>query len=87
MPSISLLRPECEAPLPRDIVPVGLAFDSAGNLFVTDWDAPLGDFKVYKFTPGGARTTFASGLNGPVSLAFDTAGNLFVGDEDEFEMA
>ena len=51
---------------------------------MTDWDAPIGDLKVYKFTPGGARTTFASRLNGPVSLAFDSAGNIFVGDEDQF---
>jgi Strictosidine synthase-like, N-terminal len=37
--------------------PEGLAFDVAGNLYVTSF---LGH--IYKFTPGGARTTFASGL-------------------------
>jgi len=56
--------------------PNGLAFDSAGNLFV----AESGTGSILKFTPGAVRTTFASGLSGPVGLAFDRAGNLFVTD-------
>ena len=36
---------------------------------------------IYKFTPTGVRTTFASGLNSPLALAFDSQGNLFVADE------
>ena len=39
-------------------VPYGLAFDSAGNLFVAD----VGSGNIYEFTPGGVRSTFASGL-------------------------
>ena len=39
-----------------------------------------GSGAVYKFTPMGARTTFASGLFDPSALAFDSAGNLFVVD-------
>src|SRR5437588_10214695 len=35
--------------------PEGLAFDSAGNLFVASGGS------IYKFTPGGTRSTFASG--------------------------
>ena len=35
---------------------------------------------VYKFTPTGVRTTFASGLFYPFALAFDSRGNLFVAD-------
>ncbi len=35
---------------------------------------------IYKFTPTGVRTTFASGLSEPAGLAFDRAGNLFVAD-------
>src|SRR5262249_39853061 len=54
--------------------PEVLAFDVAGNLYVTSF---LGH--IYKFTPGGTRTTFASGLN-PGGLAFDSAGNLYVAD-------
>jgi len=54
--------------------PEGLAFDSAGNLFMA------AEGNIYKFTPGGARTTFASGvsLSYLYGLAFDSAGNLFV---------
>jgi DNA-binding beta-propeller fold protein YncE len=49
--------------------PNGLAFNSAGNLFVTD----TGGGNVYEFTPGGARSTFASGLPYPIALAFNSA--------------
>jgi DNA-binding beta-propeller fold protein YncE len=54
--------------------PVGLAFDSAGNLFV----ANAGTNSILKFTPEGVRTTFASDLADPAGLAFDSTGNLFV---------
>ena len=33
---------------------------------------------IYKFTPAGGRTTFASGLTNPEAVAVDNAGNLFV---------
>ena len=54
--------------------PAGLAFDSAGNLFVGDGDA------IYKFTRQGVRTTFALGLSSPYPIGCDSAGNLFVAD-------
>jgi sugar lactone lactonase YvrE len=71
---------------PRD-----LAFDSAGNLFVADYEivdydpgAPLlGNSAVYKITPSGAQTIFASGLSHHSYLAVDKAGNLFVADYDQ----
>src|SRR5437879_11122344 len=50
--------------------PQGLAFDTAGNLFV----AADGSY-IYKFNPLGVQSTFASGLSSPQSLAFDSAGN------------
>jgi hypothetical protein len=53
--------------------PDGLAFDSAGNLFVSSSDFNT----IRKFTPGGAGSLFASGLSGPIGLAFDSAGNLY----------
>ena len=59
---------------------VGLAFDSAGNLF----EADSGSGNIYEFTPGGARSTFASGAGHPFglgALAFDSTGNLFLADE------
>ena len=55
--------------------PQGLAFNSAGNLFVASFGNPG---NIIEITPGGARSTFASGLPGPIALAFNSAGNLFV---------
>jgi len=49
-----------------------LAFDSAGNLFVANGTI------IDEFTPGGARSTFATGMGNPTSLAFDSTGNLYV---------
>src|SRR5438105_15091143 len=51
-----------------------LAFDKAGDLFVTAGD------NIYKFTPSGARTTFASGPAG--TLAGDSAGNMLLSTAD-----
>jgi sugar lactone lactonase YvrE len=51
----------------------GLAFDSAGNLFVSD----SGSGNIYEYTPDGTRSTFAS-VSAPNAMAFDSAGNLFV---------
>jgi len=55
-----------------------LAFDSAGNLFVSTVtsDATMGS--ILEFTPGGTESTFATGLRSPRGVAFDSAGNLFV---------
>jgi DNA-binding beta-propeller fold protein YncE len=60
----------------------GLAFDSAGNLFVAD----SADLTIFKFTPAGVQSVFAapasfSSGQGPVGLAFDKSGNLFVSTE------
>jgi sugar lactone lactonase YvrE len=69
------------------VQPTALAFDTAGNLYLSDCAGnnsqigydPMG--YVYKFTPGGVRSTFAANpLEFPVGLAFDSAGNLYVGD-------
>jgi chitobiase/beta-hexosaminidase-like protein len=63
--------------------PFDLAFDSAGNLFVTDWGGSGGH--ISKFTPDGTRSTFAQG-GFPEGLAFDNAGNLFVVFSDTEEI-
>ena len=57
--------------------PWGLAFNSAGDLFV----ANVGTESIIKITPSGAQSTFASGLglNESSGLAFNSAGDLFVG--------
>ena len=46
----------------------------------TLYEADAGSNRIYQFTPGGVKTTFASGLSGPYGLAFDSAGNLFEAD-------
>jgi hypothetical protein len=52
----------------------GLAFDTAGNLYVAYGN------EILKFTPlaGGGQSVFASGFDGAFGLAFNAAGNLFV---------
>src|SRR5579863_8309813 len=47
------------------INPVGLAFDSAGNLYVSSFSTPLGsNGMIVRFTPGGGSSVFANtGLN------------------------
>jgi sugar lactone lactonase YvrE len=54
--------------------PRGLAFDSAGNLYI----ANAGNGTVSKVTRTGVVSTFASNLGSPVGLAFDTDGTLYV---------
>ena len=53
-----------------------MAFDSTGNLFVTDSSSG----NIYEYTLGGVRSTFASGLANPAGLAFNSAGDLFEAD-------
>ena len=55
--------------------------DSGSNLFVADVvaDDPVISV-IYKFSPDGVRSTFATLSGLPTDLAFDAAGNLFVSD-------
>lgn len=53
-----------------------LIFDSQGNLFCADYSGDA----VFKRTPNGTLSEFASGFNTPNGLAFDSNGNLFVCD-------
>jgi hypothetical protein len=52
---------------------LGLAFDGAGNLFVSQ------SIAIVKIAPNGAQTTFVSQLQGAWPMAFDRSGNLYVG--------
>ena len=58
--------------------PLGLAFDRAGKLFVTETD------RIYSFTPDASAppiaTVFASGVPGTNGVAFDVDGNLWTSD-------
>ena len=59
----------------------GLAFDSAGDLFASDYGTgAYGTGQIYEFTNGVASEegTIASGLAGVGGLAIDNAGDLFV---------
>jgi sugar lactone lactonase YvrE len=53
---------------------------ATGDLYVADPTQRV----VYKFTPPGVRSNFATGFYQPVALAFDRKGNLFVGDKGSF---
>jgi len=60
-----------------DVDPGNIAFDSSGNLFVSNQFTETID----KITPGGVVSTFASaGIFSPEGLAFDSSGNLFEAD-------
>jgi hypothetical protein len=52
-------------------------YAAPGDLYASDYFSG----NIYEFTPGGTRSTFASGLSNPVGLAFNSAGNLFEGDQ------
>jgi sugar lactone lactonase YvrE len=74
--------------------PEGIAFDAAGNLYISD----LGNYRVRKVTPGGIISTVAgcgpqggscpatynggpatgAFINGPFGIAVDSAGNLLL---------
>jgi hypothetical protein len=61
-----------------DLYNLGSAFDSSGNLYVTD------DYtgQISEFSPSGQLLpTFATGLTNPFSLVFDNSGNLYVGQQ------
>src|SRR5208282_3254014 len=62
--------------------PNGLAFDSAGNLFVSCLGGQAGTQIIVKITPSGVQSTFASGLYYPYALAFNSAGDLFEADQN-----
>jgi uncharacterized repeat protein (TIGR01451 family) len=62
--------------------PLGLAFDSAGNLFVTDISAGT----LHKVPPGGGTaegSQIQSGLGKPAGLAFGLDGKLYMGRADQ----
>jgi DNA-binding beta-propeller fold protein YncE len=48
-----------------------------GDLFASIDGGP-GNGSIYRYSPTGVQTTFASSLSHPRGLAFDSAGNLFV---------
>jgi len=64
---MNLRRLERAALLPRVwLIPPRWPFNSAGNLFETDFISG----NIYEFATDGTRSTFASGLSAPSGLAF-----------------
>jgi sugar lactone lactonase YvrE len=54
--------------------PYGLGCDSAGNLFVANFNGG-----IFKIAPDGSESVFADLYNGPAGVAVDNSGDLFVG--------
>ncbi len=54
--------------------PVGMDFDSAGNLYVAEWSAG----RVSRIDPQGNRSTFADELSGPSGLTIGPDGSIYV---------
>ncbi|MBS4098590.1 MAG: NHL repeat-containing protein [Sulfuricella sp.] len=60
---------------PRFFFPAGVAIDTKGNVFVTDYNG------IRKFDAEGNNVTpLGSGLNNPWGVAVDGSGNVFVAD-------
>jgi sugar lactone lactonase YvrE len=59
-----------------------IAIDRAGNVFVVAFDqnSPTLASTIFKFTPDGTGSTFASLPGQSLGIAFDAAGNLFASD-------
>ena len=51
---------------------------SAGDLYAVDYFQST----IFKYSPSGTRSTFATGLQYPSVIAFDKAGNVYVGEGD-----
>ncbi len=64
----------------------GLSLNSNGDLYISDLSSGNGT-TIYKVTPTGATTVFASGLGGPMGHTFDDSGNLLVAFRRETEIA
>lgn len=76
--SVFRISPEGEIKPHLSNIPnaTSMAFDSAGNLYVSS----RFEGSVYRATPSADISVFAKELGTPTGLAFDSRGNLFVGD-------
>jgi serine/threonine protein kinase, bacterial len=61
-------------------IPIGVAVDRAGNVYVAD----AGNNRVVQLAAGSSAPTVLpfTGLNKPVGVAVDTAGNVYVADKN-----
>ena len=58
-------------------IPYGLAFDSAGNLYIADY---AGRVREVRASTGNISTPVPYGLGSPWGIAVDSTGNIFVAD-------
>jgi sugar lactone lactonase YvrE len=65
--------------------PMGLAFDSIGNLYTPNYNSS----EINKISPDGTVSTFATLPAGsfPIGLAFDASGNLYAADSQNFQVS
>lgn len=72
-------EPRVFCQLPPSVAAYHLAFDVAGNLFVSGPSLSSVD-SIYRVSPTGRAEVFCSGLGRPQGMAFDIDGNLYVTD-------
>lgn len=66
-------------------VPVGVAVDGGGNVFVVDASGSV----IYELTLSAgsySQSTIISGLNNPEGIAVDASGNLYVADQNSHQV-
>lgn len=59
-------------------LPVSLAFNASGNLFVSNTSGPVVEYKPPYTNASAPIATITNGVNSPYGLAFDGSDNLFV---------
>jgi sugar lactone lactonase YvrE len=67
-------------PFVTGIDTTGLAFGPDGNLYAAHFINFSSSGSVYRVSPDGTVSTFATGMYGPTGLAFDSSGNLYVAE-------
>jgi DNA-binding beta-propeller fold protein YncE len=58
--------------------PVGVTFDSSGDLFVADW----GSSRVIELSVSGESTSIGSGLAYATAVGVDALGDVFIADQN-----